>query len=482
MNRRVATSGIPVARHPLAHLALGLAFGALVGCQARATTPSDGRTCEQKQLQLLSVLEQLPQEGRATPIEVSLPASALSGSFGKGPIVELSPGRVAVDGEVLPAKDLDTQLTVLRERIARVDGSPPIYIAADWQTDIAVLHDYLEAIPEQFELKLVFVAPALPQTDEGEGPTSDGEYDVAAKILAERDVAKRVGIAAEGYDEYSDCDAVDAAVASLKGIPVKERWPSLRSRMLEAIPKCPCADIDADGLRQLLVAEQRAGTVALGSIPISFLRDRRCVAAMPMDTVQQVLDEIDEFDAEFSGDWKDDALVFDKVVTDDRLLVYLCVAMAGETVTWLARKHDPIYLRTSAGTCQAWRFEPLAKGAPMGTFRRDPASGPDLALHYRQGANEIRLFGPIASSASNPTDPGPWGCNEEFKMVEVDERSIRLDGGPRWYFDEASCRAAASDPVMKGCVANLTVGIAPPAVDAEEEHLQEPGASSMPSP
>jgi hypothetical protein len=211
----------------------------------------------------------------------------------------------------------------------------------------------------------------------------------------------------------------------------------------------------------LLVAEQRAGTVALGSIPVSFLRDRRCVAAMPMDTVQQLLNEIDEFDAEFSGDWKEDALVFDKVVTDDRLLVYLCVAMAGETVTWLSRKHDPIYLRTSSGDCQAWRFEPLAKGAPMGAFRRDLSAGPELVLHYRQGANEMRLFGPATSAASNPTDPGPWGCNEDFKMVDVDERSIRLEDGARWYFEESVCRAASADPPMKGCVANLAVGIAP---------------------
>jgi len=309
------------------------------------------------------------------------------------------------------------------------------------------------------------VSPAVPPApavqDEGE-PTQPGVH-LAARILAERDVQKRHALANQGYADHAACAAVEQAVTSFKDASAKQRWPAVRSSMLHALPQCECDDLDADALRHLLVAEQRAGTVSLGAIPASYLRDRRCSAAMPLDTTQQLLDEIDRFDAEFAGDWKDDALVFEKVVTDERLLVYMCVALPGETLVWVQKSSGTMYWRPPGSQqCQAWQFEQLARGAPLGTWRRAASEGPPLAIHYRQGASEIRLFGP-ASAQSKPTDDGPWPCNETMRMVGGEASFVDLENNGRWYFDRVSCEAApAREAELEGCIANLAVGIAPP--------------------
>ncbi len=416
----------------------------------------------------MEVLAQLPEEGLAAPIEVSLPSSTLSGTFGKGTIVELSPSRLAVDGNEITAKDKREQLTELRRLIADVDQQQPVYIAAAWDLDVATLHAYLEAIPEQYELKLLFSVPPAPTPKDD--AVAETASDLASAVLAERDVSKRHALADAGYESLAQCTAVGQALPSLKGLSVRERWPRVRALMQEKLPSCQCEELDADALRHLLVAEQRAGTFSLGSIPASFLRDRRCSAAMPMDSMQQVLDEIDAFDAEFAGDWKEDALVFDKVVTDDRLLVYMCVALPDETLAYVQETGAELFWRVpGSDVCQAWRFEQLAHGAPMGTWRRaDPGAQP-LAVHYRQGGSEIRLFGPVRGPESNPTDPGPWPCNEDMKLTAVSERGFELEKNGRWYFDRATCESApASEARLSGCVANLAAGITPPPPVPEE--------------
>jgi hypothetical protein len=464
---------------------------ALLGCQTRPHSPADPRTCEQKRTQLVDVLNKLPSAGLAAAIDVGLPSSTLSGSFGKGTILEVSAAQVTLNGVTLAGDTLERRAVALEERASDIDRNLPLYIAAEWQTDVATLHAYLMALPKELELKVLFTAPPIPASESDEpllDPSHHG-HALAAKVLAERDAAKRLDLVTQGYEDYSSCPAVSQAAVSVEGALPRDRWPRLREAMVSAIPKCQCSDIDADGLRHLLVAEQRAGSVGLGSIPIAFLRDQRCTAAMPLASVQEVLDEIDEFDAEFAGDWKDDALVFDKVVTNERLLNYMCIALPDETLAWLQRKGSMIYWRPPTGACQAWRFEQLARGAPMGTWRRVAEGSPSLAIHYRQGANEIRLFGPITSPQSNPTDPGPWGCNEDFRMIEGDGQSILLEGGPRWYFDEQSCNSApATEGRMAGCIANLAVGIAPPpkstAAAASEggADAATDGAASAPAP
>ncbi len=437
---------------------------AVVACSARASTPANGRTCEERRAHLMQVLNELPREGLAAPIEVALPSSTLSGTFGKGTILELAGTRLAVNGVEIAAKEQSEQLAALRRLVAEADSELPIYIAAAWDVDVATLHPYLEAIPEQYELKLLYSVPPAPLSPNQAESTQDD--DLASAVLAERDVSKRRSIADGGYGHLVQCDAVQAALPALEGVGVRERWPRVRELMLEKLPACQCENINADPLRHLLVAEQRAGTVALGAIPANFLRDRRCSAAMPLDTTQQVLDEIDEFDAEFAGDWKDDALVFDKVVTNDRLLVYMCVARPEETLAYVQAKSKELYWKVpGSNQCQAWRFEQLARNAPMGTWRR-VGEGEPLAIHYRQGASEIRLFGPVAGGSSKPTDAGPWGCNEDLEMASVDDRSIDLEDNGRWYFDKASCEAAPDEEsLLSGCIANLAAGIAPPPIE-----------------
>jgi hypothetical protein len=250
---------------------------------------------------------------------------------------------------------------------------------------------------------------------------------------------------------------VDRAVDSTRGLSERERWPRLREALQTALPTCSCQQLDADGLRALLSAEQRAGTVTLSSVPIGFLREQRCVASMPLRSVQQVLDDIDEFDAEFAGDWKDGELHFDDVVTNERLLNVLCVALPGETLASLQRESATMYWRLPGrDRCEAWQFEPLARGAPLGTWRRVEPELPPLALHYRQGAEDLRVFGPVTDPKSRATDEGPWSCDQNFHMLDQSTDSIGLEGGGRWYFDSAACeRAPANSASFAGCVSTL---------------------------
>jgi hypothetical protein len=98
----------------------------------------------------------------------------------------------------------------------------------------------------------------------------------------------------------------------------------------------------------------------------------------------------------------------------------------------------------------------------MGTWRRVGTPGtPELAFHYWQAAEEIRLFGPITGE-SKPTDARDWECQERFRMVGVDARSIRTET-TRWFLDEATCLSTPPEPVSAGCVSGaLAVSPTPP--------------------
>jgi hypothetical protein len=88
------------------------------------------------------------------------------------------------------------------------------------------------------------------------------------------------------------------------------------------------------------------------------------------------------------------------------------------------------------------------------------------------GGNEMRLFGPItdgepvaepsadpanadaANGDSAPSDTFP--CDQNVHLIGVEDTSIQVESGGRWFFNEAACRAApsAGTPFL-GCVGNF---------------------------
>ena len=183
-------------------------------------------------------------------------------------------------------------------------------------------------------------------------------------------------------------------------------------------------------------------------------------------------------DAEFAGDWQDDALAFDRVLESERLLNYFCDALPGETLAALQRARAKMFWKVSgARACQTWQFEPLSPGAPMGTWHRRTEKDQSLALFYWQGAEEIRLFGPSVPGVK-PTDKRQFACDQNLRMLAVDAHKISLEQG-RWYFDAQSCEAASeSDSVLPGCVGALaqhgSEAATPKAASAPEGAAVEP--------
>src|SRR5690606_7176230 len=147
----------------------------------------------------------------------------------------------------------------------------------------------------------------------------------------------RAALARDGYGQFARCDAFARAVASVEGKPQDRRWPELRSALLDAVPRCDCRELDAESLKQLVVAEQRAGTMQLATLPASFLRDVRCGASRPLRSVQKLIRQIEAFDQEFSGSFGRDEVRFEEVVTNERLLNVFCDALPGETLASLQR-------------------------------------------------------------------------------------------------------------------------------------------------
>jgi hypothetical protein len=146
-----------------------------------------------------------------------------------------------------------------------------------------------------------------------------------------------------------------------------------------------------------------------------------------------------------------DALLFGDVLENDRLRVYFCDALPGETLAAKARAHATIYFRTAGSdSCESWTFEPLALGTPMGTLRRrEPRAS--LAFHYWHAAEELRIFGPVdPASPSKPTDSRQWSCDETFHLSGVDASSIATEAG-RWFYSEAACARTRDELHGPGC-------------------------------
>jgi len=403
-------------------------------------------SCEARKSDFSSFLAALPE--RAVRIDVSseLPISTLGVPPGTGSVLELSERALRLDGAAIERK-------ALSERLASASGT--LYVAARPETTIAELRAVLADVPKGVEPKL------LVRTERSAGAflavpgASERSRELASELLAERDPKERVELARRAYAELNDCPAVAQSVSSVEGLKAGDRWPALKKLLSDAVPRCPCASLDTAGLSALLFAEQRAGTAALGSLPLAFLRDERCGATMPLRSVQRLLEQIEQFDAEFAGRYADDAIRFETIVTNDRLLVQFCDALPGETLAALEKARRTLWVRLSSGACEGFTFEPLSPGAPMGTLRRTkPAGTAPLAFHYWQAAEEIGVFGPLSGDLpTKPTDQREWPCRTNYKLTGIEPEFVSLETG-RFFFAEAACRSAPANGTLGGCLAD----------------------------
>lgn len=444
----------------------------VTACSGSGARYASGPSCEERKTQLLSVLGSLPDETLNAPLDIPLPSASLAGGFGAGSVLELHGNQALFNGKPVPGTSEAERTSALRSLVPPAPHvGAPLYAAASANVDIRTLQAYLAALPDSYALRLTFGRPeAPPSTNNGEPDEATEDTAYAEKLLLERDPVTRRNIAEEGYQEYSDCQAIDAAVAAQRSATEAARWPALKRSMLEAVPRCKCADINPDGLRNLLVAEQRAGNVAVGSMPASFLKDIRCKASMPLRTVQQVLADVENFEAEFSGNWDDSGVRFEEVVTNERLLNYLCTAMAGEVFESVSAEFATVYVKTTkAPKCRGYRLEPVARGAVFGTLRSldtPPPGTHESSFHYRLGGNDIRIFGPVPDATSRATDDGPWACNKDLKLTLADSESLAIEGGGRFYLSESACeRSRAQEAMFASCVfdPNLAPLVAPAA-------------------
>lgn len=459
---------------------LGLALLVFAtACSNSGARYATGPSCEERQTQLVNVLQSLPDQTLNSPLTIPLPTATLAGAFGKGPVLEVHEARLWFEGKEVSGKTLEDRARALATVVATASlPKSNLYVAASANVDMRTLQTYLAVVPEAYELRLSFARPAAGPEPTASADAADEEAAedsvFSEKLLTERDPTARREIAKAGYQEYSDCEAVDRAAAGQAQTPEATRWPALKRAMIEAVPRCACSDINPDGLRNLLVAEQRAGNVALGSMPAAFLKDTRCKASMPLRTVQQVLGDVENFEAEFSGSWDETGVRFEEVVTNERLLNYLCSAMPGELFESVSAEFTTVYVKTAkAPQCRGYRLEPVARGAVFGTFRAtsspatsSPATSgaPDTSYHYRLGGNDLRVFGPLPTADSRATDEGPWACNKDLKLSDSDAVSIAVEGGGRFYFTANACEHGGPDGVFPSCAFDptLTPVTAPP--------------------
>jgi hypothetical protein len=325
---------------------------------------------------------------------------------------------------------------------------PVLYVAAAPDLDVQTVRAFLVHVPDFVELRLLVRTPPMKQArDRG---ASAAARNLSARILLEPNPNLRKRLADEGYATFSACGAFTSASASILETDPQKRWPALRGALEKALPACECKSLDTASLRLLISAEQRAGAASLGWVPLSFLRDERCDATMPLRAIKKLVGQIEAFDEEFSAGVDRDALRFGDVVENDRLRVYFCDPLPGEELAAKARTRSTLYFRPPGSeTCQSWAFEPLALGTPLGTMRR--AGTNPLAFHYWQAAEEIRVFGPIDPAApTKPTDSRTWPCDETLHLTGVDSSSIQLDAG-RWFYGEAACRRTRDEVRAAGC-------------------------------
>ncbi len=443
---------------PLAITALFALWLAACHAETRATPQFEpiGPACVPHQQDLANFLNALPASALASVSRVELPISTIGELPGSGPVLEISEDGAWLDGTPLAGRGAPERALALQARLApepsgALGKAPALYVAAAGSVDVQTLRTYLSGIAAGSVLRLLVRMPAAPSTQ----ATTDNDRarEWSQKLLAERDPRERERIAEQAYSEFSRCEGVTNAVLGVRGLPASERWPKLRSSLANALPSCRCDQL-SPALQALFIAEQRAGTGTLAALPLAFLRDERCGASMPLRSLNKLLAQMEHFDAEFAGGFQRDALEFEKVLTNERLLNYFCNALPGETLAALARAKATLYWRVPGSeSCEGWRFEPLSPGAPMGTWRRIPQAGAaqaPLAFHYWQAAEEVRIFGPLTSAASKPTDEHGWPCDVTLRLEAVDADFIALEHG-RWFFNATACRNAPVASELTGC-------------------------------
>jgi hypothetical protein len=426
-----------------------LAFSACAPPQPAFAPPANDtpKACESRKQSVVSLLASLPERGLGAEFRTELPESTLGSAPGTGPVLEVSEQGLALDGEALDA-------AAWAARAPALPATGTLYVAAAPDVTIHTLRAALAPLPGALTPKLL-VRVQSPGTLANEPGTPPRAQAVAARLLTVHDPLARKALADEGYAEFTNCRDLTTAVGSVPAATSRKRWPALRAALGPALSRCACSSFDAGALRALVTAEQRAGTATLGVLPLAFVRDQRCEASMGLRSVKRLLEQIERFDADYAGRYADDAMRFEQVVTNDRLLVEFCDALPGETLAALERAKATLYFRTPGNAeCQAWSFAPLSPGAPLGTLRR-VRGGPPLAFHYAQASEEISLFGPATDEPKSlPTDTKEWACRVNYKLVGIERDFVQLEGG-RWFFSEASCRSADDGAAPGGCAATL---------------------------
>lgn len=438
-------------------------FGPGLACSdktaAPAATATDVESCDTLVPRWIERLRAAPDVTSTTRSRSDLPVASLAGVVGEGPWVEARPDALSLDGEPLPGATEAQRLAALQSRLGLgPDGEeipppaekrPPLYLSLAAQTDVRTVRSYLRAIPRSFDVQLVFQAPPM---DEAASPAPELQH-----LPAESDPAAREALARAAYGRATRCEPMLDALSSVTATEPGARWIGLRSALVETLPACDCRDIDAHAMRDLLLLERRGGAVALGSLPLDFLRDERCGASLGLTPLQDVVKDIQVFDEKYSTSQRGDELVFESVLTEPKLVEYVCQALPGETLAALSRERRTFFWRVpGSAQCQAWRFEPREPGSPMGIWRQQaPAGSAPLAVHYVQGAEEVRLSGPVTLERAQADSEQSWACTQDFHMRSVDQNSIELEVG-RWYFDAAACEGANPETAeFPGCISAL---------------------------
>jgi hypothetical protein len=432
-------------------VALGL-FSVVAGCRnpapATGTEPRDPATCEREKQDLIRLLGTLPERPLTADFARDLPSSTLGSPPRAGSILEVSETTLALDG-----KPVDQE--AVAGELAQRGAPKSLYLAAAPDTTIERVRSVVTKLPQSVELSLLVRSHDPRATPVSAPGTPERAQRLAEGVLAERDPNARRALLSQGYEEFSTCPELAVAVKRADQRPSHDRWPLLRVEASAALPACSCDSLWGSALATLFAAEQRAGVGTLAALPFSFVRDERCGATMRLRSVRRLLEQIEEFDAEWAGKWQDDALRFEQVITNDRLLVQFCDALPGETLAALERARGTIWLRAPGREeCDAWSFEPLSPGAPMGTLRRGKPgawASPSAAFHYWQAAEEISVFGPLVpGTPSKPTDERTWPCRVNHRLTGIDAESIALEEG-RFFFNESACRAGGPSAAVGGC-------------------------------
>jgi hypothetical protein len=441
---------------------------------ANSTSASSAQSCEVIIPDWIAHVKAAPDIPKEEHGRGDLPVATIGGVVGKGRRVDIRPDAVLLDGEALPGDTAPKRLAALEAKLAGGAGAgeasvgqphPTLYLSVNALTDVRSLRMILQAVPTTFDVQLLIQAPGA--------DTSSPAAAQLSQLPFERDPDARTQLAHSAYAQATTCaHLLDALTAVPPGTP-QARWSRLRTVLIDKLPSCDCHDVNPTVMRELLAVERRVSAGTVGSLPLDFMRDARCGASLGQTPLQNVVKDIQLFDERYSATQQGEELVFESVLTNDRLVKHICQALPGETLASLQNENQTFYWRVpGVARCQPWQFQPRERKSPMGTWRyQGPDGQAPLAVHYVQAAEEVTLSGPVTDERAEPGKDQHWACTQDFVLRGVDENSIELDAG-RWYFDEQACEAASPDTAQfPGCIATL-------ASQAGEATEQPPAAQA----